>query len=66
MILAYISLLELHMTLLLFSMVTFLWKFVAFSLIYLKHLIEFGMMASFINSRLIELTVTSLNLLNRF
>ena len=41
-------------------------KFVAFFLIYLKHSIEFGMMVSFINSRVMELTVTSLNLLNRF
>ena len=66
MTLAYISLLQLHITFSVLSMLTLHWKFVAFSLIYLKHSIEFGMMVSFINSRVMELTVTSLNLLNCF
>ena len=61
MTLAYISLLQLHITFLVLSMLTLHWKFVAFSLIYLKYLIEFGMMVTFINSRVMELTVTSLN-----
>ena len=39
---------------------------VAFSLIFLKHLTEFDMKVSFVNSRVMELTVTSLNLLNHF
>ena len=66
MTLAYISLFTLHITFSVLLMLTLHWKFVAFSLIYLKHSIEFGMMVSFINSRVMELTVTSLNLLNRF
>ena len=41
-----------------------LWLSWRFPLIYLKHLIRFGMMVSFINARVMELTVTSLNLLN--
>ena len=63
---AYISLLALHIALLVLLMPTFHWEFEVFSLIYLKHLIEFGMMVSFINSIVMELTVTSINLLNHF
>ena len=66
MTLAYISLLPIHITFSVLLILTLHWKFVALSLIYLKHSIEFGMMVSFINSRVMELTVTSLNLLNRF
>ena len=66
MTLAYIILLPLHKTFSVLLMLTLYWKFVAFSLIYLKHSIEFGMKASFINSKIMELTVTSLNLLNHF
>ena len=47
-------------------MLTLHWKIVVFSLIYLKHLIEFGMTVSFINLTVMELTVTSLNLLSSF
>ena len=47
-------------------MLTLHWKFAVFSLIYLKHLIEYGMTVSFINLTVMELTVTSLNLLSRF
>ena len=61
--LEYITLLPLHITFLVLLMLTLHCKFVAFSLIYLKHSIEFGRMVSFIN---LELTVTSLQLLNRF
>ena len=64
--LACIKLLPLHITFLVFSMLTLHWKLVAFSLICLKHLIEFAMTVSYINSRVMELTVTSLNLLNHF
>ena len=64
--LAYISLLPLRITFIVYSILISHWKFVTFSLIYLKHLIEFGMMVPFINSGVMELTVTSLNLLNRF
>ena len=64
--LVYISLLQLHIKFSVLLMLTLDWKFVAFSLIYLKHSIEFGMIVSFINSRVMELTVTYLNLLNRF
>ena len=66
MTLAYISLLPLHITFSVLLMLTLHWKFTAFSLFCLKHSIEFGMMVSFINSKVMELTVTSLNLLNRF
>ena len=66
MTLVYISLLPLHITFSVPLMLTLHWKFVTFSLIYLKHSIGFGKMVSFINSRVIELTVTSLNVLNRF
>ena len=66
MTLAYIILLPLHITFSVLLMLTFYWKFVAFSLIYLKHSIEFAMKASFINSKIMELTVTTLNLLNHF
>ena len=66
MTLAYISLLSLHVTFSVLLMLTLHWKFVAFFLIYLKDSIEFDMMVPFINSRVMELTVTSLNLLNRF
>ena len=55
MTLAYISLLPLCKTFLVFSMQALDKKFVAFSLIYLKHLIEFDMVVSFINSREMEL-----------
>ena len=48
MTLAYISLLPLHITFLVLSMLILHWKFVAFSLIYLKHLIEVSIMVSFI------------------
>ena len=64
--LAYISSLPLRITFSVLLMLTLHWKFVEFSLIYLKHSVEVGMMVSFINSRIMELTVTSLNLLNRF
>ena len=64
--LVYITLLQLHITFSVLFMLTLHWKFVAFSLIYLKHSIEFGMMVCLINSRVMELTVTSLNLFNRF
>ena len=37
-----------------------------FSMIYLKHSIDFGMMISFISSRVMELTVIPLTLLNCF
>ena len=66
MTLVYISLLPLHITFSVPLMLTLHWKFVTFSLIQLKHSIGFGKMVSFINSRVIELTVTSLNVLNRF
>ena len=66
MTLAYISLLPLHITFSVLLILTLHWKFVVSSLIYLKHSIEFGMMVFFINSRVMELTVTSLNLLNHF
>ena len=66
MALAYISLLLLHKTLSVFLMLTIHWKFVTISLIYIKHSVEFGMTVTFINSKVMELTVTSLNLLNRF
>ena len=66
MTLTYVSLLPLHITFLVLLMLTLHWKFVAFSLIFLKHLIEFGMMFSFINSRVMKVAVTSLSLLNRF
>ena len=66
MTLAYIIFLPLHMTFSLFLMLTFHWKFVVFFLIYQKDLIDFGMMVFFINSRVMELTLTSLNSLNRF
>ena len=66
MTLAYIILLPLHITFSVLLMLTFYWKFVAFSSIYLKHSIEFAMKASFINSKIMELTVTTLNLLNHF
>ena len=59
MTLAYISLLPLHITFSMYSMPTLHWKSMAFSLIYLKHLIEFGVTVSFINSGVIELTITS-------
>ena len=55
MTLVYISLLPLHITFLVLSMLT---------LDLSKE--EFGMMVSFTNSRVMELTVTSSNLLNRF
>ena len=55
-----ISLLRLHITYSVFLMLTFHWRFLAFSLSYLKHLIKFGMMVSFINSRVMKLTVTYL------
>ena len=64
--LAYISLLPLRITFIVYSILTSHWKFVTFSLIYLKHLIEFGMMVSFITSRLMELSVIYWNLLNGF
>ena len=64
--LVYISLLQLHITYFVSSMLTLHWKFVAFSLIYLKRSIEFGMMVSLINSRAMELMKTSLNLMNSF
>ena len=47
----YISLLPLHIKALVLSMLILYWKFVAFSLIYLKYLIGFDMMVSYINSR---------------
>ena len=62
--LVYISVLPLHITFLLLSMLTRHWKFVVFYLIYLKHLIEFGMTVSFVNSRVMELMLISFNLLN--
>ena len=64
--LVYISLLQLHITFSVLLMLSLQWKFVAFSLIYLKHLIKFGIVVFFINSRVMELTVKSLNLLNSF
>ena len=66
MTLANISLLSLHIIFSVLLMLTLHWKFMAFSLIYLKHLIEFSMMVSFINSRIMELMVTYLNLLSPF
>ena len=63
---AYISLLPLHLTFSVLLMRTLHWKFLVFSLFYLKHSIGFSMVFSFINSRVMELMVTSLNVLNRF
>ena len=65
MALPYISSLPLHITFSVLLILTLHCKFQAFSLIYLKHSIEFGMMVSFVNSRVMELTVNFLNLLNR-
>ena len=59
---AYISLLPLHLTFSVLLMRTLHWKFLAFSLFYLKHSIGFSM----VFSRVMELMVTSLNVLNRF
>ena len=47
-------------------MLIYNWKFVGFSLIYLNHFIEFGMMGSIINSIVKGLAVTFLTLLNYF
>ena len=59
----YISLLPLHVTISVLSMLTLHWKFLAFFLIDLKHLIEFGMMVSFIKPKVTGMTVTSLKLI---
>ena len=64
MTLAYFSWFPLHITFPVLLKLTLHWEFAVFSLIYLKHSIEFGMMISLINSRVMELTVTSLN--NRY
>ena len=66
MTLAFISLLQLHITFLVLLTLILHWKFAAFFSIYLKHLIEFGMTVSFVNSIVMELTVTSLNLFHIF
>ena len=68
MTLGYITLLPLHITISVLLLLTLHWKFVAFSKvsIYLKYSIEFGMMVPFANSRVMELMVNSLNLLNLF
>ena len=57
MTLVYISFFTLYITFLVHSMLTIHWKFVTFSLIYLKHVIEFAMTVFFINSRVIELII---------
>ena len=62
MTLVYFSLLQLHITFSVLLILTLHWKSMAF----LKHLIELCMTVSFMNPRVMELTVTSLNLLNRF
>ena len=61
--LVYTGLLPQHITFLVPLMLTLLWMSMTFFVIYLKHLIKFGMMNSLINSRVMQLMVTFLNLL---